>query len=62
MVEEIVEFLTRCRWSPEEIAYVRPDLPRWERYLRRMGIAVILHCQSNRRPHCYLEALSTDTA
>lgn len=31
MVDQIVEFLKRCYWSPQEIAYVRPDLPRWER-------------------------------
>jgi hypothetical protein len=41
MVEEIVGFLSRCRWSRQEIGYVRPHLPRWERYLRRMGITVI---------------------
>jgi hypothetical protein len=41
MVEEIVEFLRRCYWSPQEIAYVRPHLPRWERHLRRMGVTVI---------------------
>jgi hypothetical protein len=41
MVDEIVEFLRRSYWSEQEIAYVRPHLPRWERYLRRMGITVI---------------------
>ena len=41
MIEEIVEFLRRCYWSPEEVAYVRPDLPRWERHLRRMEVRVI---------------------
>ena len=40
-VEQIVEFLGRCRWSPQEIAYVRPHLHRWERHLRNMGVAVI---------------------
>jgi hypothetical protein len=41
MVDEIVGFLERCRWSPQEIAYVRPHLPRWERHLRNMGVTVI---------------------
>lgn len=41
MVEHIVEFLVRCHWSPQEIALVRHDLPRWERHLRRRGITVI---------------------
>jgi len=39
--DEIVAFLGRCRWSPQEIEYVRPHLPRWERHLRSMGITVI---------------------
>jgi hypothetical protein len=46
MVEQIVDFLKRCDWSPQEIAYVRPDLPRWERHLRRMGVTVIPSAQS----------------
>ena len=41
VIEEIVEFLKRCHWSLQEIAYVRPRLPRWERYLRSRGITVI---------------------
>src|SRR5256885_16431177 len=41
MIEEIVEFLSRLGWSEEEVAYVRHDLPRWERHLRRRGITVI---------------------
>jgi len=41
MVEEIVGFLSRSGWSQEEVVYVRHDLPRWERHLRRMGVTVI---------------------
>jgi hypothetical protein len=41
MVEEIISFLSRSGWSPQEIAYVRSDLPRWERHLRRMGVTVV---------------------
>ncbi len=41
MVAEIVPFLVRSGWSQEEAAYVRHDLPRWERYLRSRGITVI---------------------
>jgi len=41
MADDIVAFLGRCRWSQQEIAYVRPHLPRWERHLRRMGVSVI---------------------
>jgi hypothetical protein len=41
MVDQIVDFLKRSYWSPEEVAYVRPRLPRWERYLRSRGITVI---------------------
>src|SRR2546430_16856856 len=41
MVEEIVGFLIRSGWSEQEVAYVRRDLPRWERHLRRQGISVI---------------------
>jgi hypothetical protein len=41
MVEEIVEFLRRSGWSPQEVDNVRRDLPRWERYLRSRGITVI---------------------
>jgi hypothetical protein len=41
MVNEIVEFLSRSGWSSQEVAYVRPHLPRWERHLRRAGITVV---------------------
>jgi hypothetical protein len=41
MVEQIADFLKWCYWSPQEIEYVRPHLPRWERHLRRMGVTVI---------------------
>jgi hypothetical protein len=41
MVEEIIEFLSRSGWSQEEVAYIRHDLTRWERHLRRRGITVI---------------------
>jgi hypothetical protein len=41
VIEEIVGFLSRSGWSPQEIEFVRPDLPRWERHLLRMGVTVI---------------------
>jgi hypothetical protein len=41
MVEAIVDFLRRCHWSEQEIAYVRHRLPGWARHLGRMGITVI---------------------
>jgi hypothetical protein len=41
MVEEIVGYLRRSGWVPQEVEYVLPDLPRWERHLRRRGITVI---------------------
>lgn len=33
--------MRRSGWSSDEIAYVRPHLPRWERHLRKMGVTVI---------------------
>ena len=41
MVEEIVKFLRRSRWSEQEIRYVRHRLPDWGRHLRKMGVTVI---------------------
>jgi hypothetical protein len=46
MVEEIIGFLSRSGWSPQEIDYVRHRLPGWERHLRSRGIAVIPGPQS----------------
>ena len=46
MVEEIVRFLSRSGWSQQEVALVRPDLPRWERHLRSRGITVIPGAQA----------------
>jgi hypothetical protein len=59
VIKEIVEFLRRSGWSPQEIEYVRPHLPRWERHLRNMGVTVIPGAQAywseeEDRPHDHL--------
>jgi hypothetical protein len=46
VIEEIVGFLRRSGWSSQEIAFVLPHLPRWERHLRNMGVTVIPGAQA----------------
>jgi hypothetical protein len=41
MVDDIVGYLRRSGWVQQSVEAVVPDLPRWERHLRRRGVAAI---------------------
>lgn len=41
MIDEIVRYLWRNGWVPQSVERVLPNLPRWERLLRSLGVTEI---------------------
>lgn len=41
MLDDIVRYLWRCGLVAQSVQRLLPELPRWERYLRSMGVDAI---------------------